>query len=466
MLSSAERDAGRAIACGWYRRPWMSQAMRARLPTAVSPAWVLAPVGVAVVAGATFIGARHPLSALVVVTGAAIVGLALARVEVALHLLIATAPLEAAFRVSENALLSPSKLAGALTLSSFVLWLLATRSRLAVDRVHGILVLLLGIAMVSTLQARSVADGLNVTVRYAGFVLLFLVVSQVATDPAVLTRVAWVLALSCAASAVIGLQRYFSGEAYSASLPFNNQNDFAYILATSLPLALWLLRSPGRRPLVLALVTVISAGAALAFSRGALLGLGAALAWYLATQRRHRRVAVAAALLTVLGAVAVVRLDPARFDSSVEVKNRVADKNVESRLVLWRAAAGLAASHPFLGIGPGNFTGYFYEATDIPLGVENLLVVHNAYLDVATELGFPAMVLFVLYLLITFQRVSTLVKEGRGPPGYASAVQTALVVAIVGALTLSEQYFAPLWVLGGLVAALWRSSLPSRTQSA
>lgn len=439
----------------------VEQATRLRLPqNAIQTPTVFAAAG-AVLLTATFIGARSPVRGLAAFAALLIVGLALLKVEVALHLLIAAAPLEAAFQLSEDQLRSPSKLTGALTTVSFILWLLTTKEQVSFDRAHGILLLLLGIAMMSTLQARSLADGLSVTARYTGFLLLFIVVSQVASRPAVRTRVLWVLSLSCAASSLIGLQRYFSGEAVAASLPFNNQNDFAYILATTLPLTLWLLRSaPGRRGLVAALAAVLAVGAVLAFSRGALLGLAAAFVWHLVTQRRHRLAAVVATVLMAVAVFAVVQLDPVRFDTSLELKSRVADQNVSSRLVLWQAASELAVDHPILGIGPGNFRTYFYEATDIPLGFENLIVVHNAYLDVATELGFPAMVLFVLFLVITFRRVSAMVAEGRGPPGYAAAVQSALVVGLVGALTLSEQFFPPLWVLSGLVAALWRSPSP------
>jgi hypothetical protein len=35
-------------------------------------------------------------------------------------------------------------------------------------------------------------------------------------------------------------------------------------------------------------------------------------------------------------------------------------------------------------------------------------------------------------------------------------VAIALVVGAVATLTLSEQYFAPFWLLGGLATALWR----------
>jgi hypothetical protein len=66
-----------------------------------------------------------------------------------------------------------------------------------------------------------------------------------------------------------------------------------------------------------------------------------------------------------------------------------------------------------------------------------------------------AMVLFLGYLAMMLGRLTTAVRHNLGPPGLASAARTALVVAIFAALTLSEQYYAPFWLLGGLATALW-----------
>ena len=109
-----------------------------------------------------------------------------------------------------------------------------------------------------------------------------------------------------------------------------------------------------------------------------------------------------------------------------------------------------------LGVGPGNFRFHYLEETGRPPGTGNIGVVHNAYLDVAAELGMAAMVVFLLYLGTVFLRAGIARRRGNGPPGYASAVRTALVVACVSAVFLSEQYYAPFWLLGALATALWR----------
>jgi O-antigen ligase len=118
----------------------------------------------------------------------------------------------------------------------------------------------------------------------------------------------------------------------------------------------------------------------------------------------------------------------------------------------------LAVEHPLIGIGPGNFLSYYDEVTDTPPGAEPLGVVHNAYLDVGAELGLTGLVLFLAYMTLVFYRLTYAHRNGAGIPGYAAAVRVSFVIAAVGALTLSEQYSAPFWLLGGLATALWAES--------
>ena len=58
------------------------------------------------------------------------------------------------------------------------------------------------------------------------------------------------------------------------------------------------------------------------------------------------------------------------------------DTSATGRLELWDTARHLIEKHPFLGVGPDNFILY---APNSP---------HNAYLQVGSELGIPAMLIY------------------------------------------------------------------------
>lgn len=378
------------------------------------------------------------------------------RTDLALLLLVAAGPLESAFQFHAHPELTLTKAAGALSFGSFALYAVVTRRKLLFDRTHAIVLLLLAIAALSTLQAENVSSGVSTTIRYASFAALYIVVTQFVGDHAFLRRLAWVLSLASAAAAVIAIENFLWGGSYLATLPHGDPNDLAFMLATTLPFAFWLLREGGaRQPLVLGMIGVIAAGVALSFSRGALLGLAAGFVWELLTERRHIPLVLAGGLVAVAAVVLFVQTNPSRVESGLTLKRHAAAYNVTTRVDAWNAAANLAAAHPFLGVGPGNFRFHYYDATGRPAGTDPLVVVHNAYLDVAAELGFTGLLLFLLYLGVTFARATNAVRQRLGPPGFAVAVRTAFVIAIVGSLTLSEQYYAPLWLLGALATAVW-----------
>src|SRR5262249_44711001 len=95
------------------------------------------------------------------------------------------------------------------------------------------------------------------------------------------------------------------------------------------------------------------------------------------------------------------------------------------------------------------------EMAGLPPGAEGLTVAHDAYLDIAAELGLAAAALFVIYLATTFWRLTRANREGYGLPGYAQALRISLVIALTCSVFLSEQYFMPFWLLGALATALW-----------
>ncbi len=410
----------------------------------------------ALAAPLALVAAEEPRTLLLAVAGLAVVVVALARVEIAVLLLVAAAPLEDAFQLSSNPQLTVTKLAGGLCFTSFALYALTSGRRLHVDRSHLAVLGLLGFALVSTLFAEEFGAAKATTLRYASFAALYVVISQFVGNARLQRRIVWVLSLAGGLAAVMALDEFLSERSTQARLPYGDPNDMAYMFATTLPLTLWLLHRPRWRPLVLALAAAMSAAILLSFSRGALVGLAAALIWHVLTERRGQLlVIVSVVAVAVVSTSLLVRANPEQVETGFQAKQKVATANVDTRLDAWSAAARLATEHP-LGVGPGNFRFHYLEETGRPPGTSNIGVVHNAYLDVAAELGLAAMVVFLLYLGMVLLRAGGARRRGLGPPGLAAAVRTALVVACVSAVFLSEQYYAPFWLLGALATALWR----------
>ena len=429
-----------------------------RQPVDQSRLQILAAIGIAAaVVPLSALAAIHPIAALVLFAGLVIGVVSILHAQVALLLLVASAPIEGAFLIGGSQTLTVTKLAGGLCFAGFILYALTFRRRLLFDQSHVIVLGILAIAIFSTLQAEEIPAAITVTLRYASFVALYIVASQFVGDQPFQRRLAWVLSISCTLASVIALRDVIQGHTLLATLHYGDPNDTAYILATSLPLMFWLLRERwALKPIVIAMIGLTSASVILSYSRGALVGVGAAIVWQALTERRSIPIILAGLVAVVVATTFVVHQNPSQIRSGFKAKEKVAAFNVSTRLDAWGAAVDLASTHPVLGIGPGNFQFRYLDVTQRPPGSSRIGVVHDTYLDVAAELGIFAALLFLAYYVIVFSRATIAIRRGNGLPGYAAAVRTSLVIAAVSGLFLSEQYFAPFWLFGGLATALWR----------
>jgi O-antigen ligase len=451
----AERgpSAGRAVIDSWLAG---RSAMFAALLFAALLAAVPLATGVAI----------SPRLTLLALAGLLAVALAIWRLDVALLLFVGTIPLEAAFQSSSSSI-TITKAAGALCFVSFVVHFMLMRRRMRLDQSHVVVGLLFVVALLASLGAQEVGTALTTTLRYASFALLYVMLSQLAGDRVFQRRLIWTLSIAATVSALIGIRDYLDG-AYFATLPYENQNDFAFILATTIPLTCWLAVSAGwpARAVIACMTGLMVVGVVLSFSRGAAAALAVGIFVAVLSSRRRLVLGAGVVLVALVAVWGAIKADPQRFEESALVKHRVAGSNVTSRLDTWTAAATLAAERPALGVGPGNFQYHFFDATGRPPGTENLFVVHNAYLDVLTELGVAGFLLFLAYLGLAYSRARAVEHSGAGPPAYALSIRIALVVALAGAMFLSEQYVGPFWVIGALATGLWAESRASEASAA
>jgi len=435
----------------------------ARLPgtlrlrsTWLEPGELLLLVGlIAAVPVAAALAAIQPSLVILAVGALMLVAVTMARTDVAVLLLIATGPLESAFNTNSS-VLSVTKVAGALAFVSFALYMVRSRRPMVLEPMQAVVLGILVIAFLSATQAGHLGVAVTTATRYASFVTLYFVISQLEPTPAFQRRVAWTFGIAATASAWIGLSRFLSGVDTRATLPYADPNDFAFMLAAALPLVFWLLGS--RRlflPIVVGMIGTLFAAIMLSFSRGTLLGLGVGLLFLIATDRRRLQLTIASLAIGTLAALIVIHSNPRQFHEALLQKQHIASQNVTTRFEAWSVASRLASDNPLLGIGPGNFRFHFDELAGLPTGTPGLAVAHDAYLDVAAELGIPAMLLFLVYLATTFARLTVSNRRGDGLPGYAQALRISLVVAMAGAVFLSEQYYLPFWLIGGLATAIW-----------
>lgn len=317
--------------------------------------------------------------------------------------------------------------------------------------------LLVGASLLVSLDpVAGVVKGLS----YLLFIAFLFFIVQLVNDRAGVVKVLRVFALSAAAAAVYGLIAFLTGEETLAAGPVGDPNDFAFLLATSLPPAVYLITVDRRARPLWALACLVLLGAILAtLSRGALAGLLALAAWGVLT----RRVPIGGVLSGLgVGALllsATFALFPVLLDERLDSKSRIADRNVQSRQAFWAAAVRMAADHPALGVGPGRFgveSGAYIRNNPLVLPDPS---THEAYLEILAENGAPALLAFLAFLATAWRILSQAYRAMRvqGDADGArlvTALQGALVVSLVCNLFLSQQLATPFWLIGGLAAAV------------
>jgi O-antigen ligase len=223
---------------------------------------------------------------------------------------------------------------------------------------------------------------------------------------------------------------------------FGNPNDLALALNMFIPLALGLaLTQPN---IVLKLLYFGCAGAMVTavfvtYSRGGFLALLAVGGYMLLRPRRRDRtltiLVVGAGILGILFAPEGYGIRVASiFDTTLDpVGSADARWNLMTRGV---EALGVNPKRWLFGVGANNFS--IVSIHDA--------VNHNAYLQVLTELGLPALVLYLMFLVSVLRSTGRMVRtshpsgESNAVSMIAMAIQGSLVAYVVGSFFASVAY--------------------------
>lgn len=393
-----------------------------------------------------------PQAALVGLVLLAVAGALLLRVEWAALVVVGSAVFEDYLRLVDP------RATKALALLLVCAWVLR-RCAGPLHRAGRSPVLLCALAFVVVLLAATALHphgrtGLDVLLRYAGFLAVLVVLTDCLRGGLAPARVARVYVLSCAVAAVCGMVGYALGEDRRVRGPVGDPNDLAFFLLAALPLA-FALRGSARRAWVYDLAAGVLLLAVLGtLSRGALVGVATMLVVALLMGLLRWRVALGFAVLIGAGVLVVLAAVPQLVGTSLSQKDHVADQNVSERLELWQAAARMTLESPVLGLGPGSFSVLHGDYSDsLPRDVNHTLdVAHNTYLEVSAEAGLVGLAAFLAIVVAAYAGARSGWRRTGDP--LAAAVCVALLGTAAAAVFVTEQYFLPLWLLAALGAAL------------
>ncbi len=409
--------------------------------------------------------AWKPLAVVALIVAIVAIAIVVTRAELVLLVMIAALPWENKLHYP-SATLSVVKGIGALVLFAYLLRLIGDRrTRIQLPPLLGIVALFGLWVSLSMVVAPEPVQSVQEMVRWVLFFAFFFLIIQLIDGRTEIRRALRWFTASVSAAALYGLWQFVvMHSSYRVDGPLEDPNDFAYLLACTLPIAVYLMSADRRRRLLWGAAFVVIAAAMLAtFSRGALVGLGAVLLWGAATRRIPLWVlasGLVSALVVVAFALTVWR---PLIDIAFHQKTHIAQINTESREAFWIAALQLTERRPLTGVGPGR---YPKEAPPLlrndPIALKEP-ITHNTYLEILSEDGVPALLLFAAYLagvwlLLRGVQGRAARDHDRDAQRLATALQAALIVAIVSGTFLSEELAAPFWLLGGLAVVLARSA--------
>ncbi len=200
-------------------------------------------------------------------------------------------------------------------------------------------------------------------------------------------------------------------------------------------------------------LSITLVGLSIASSRGGFLGMIAAFTYIVWRSSHRMRNSVIAAILvlplSVLSPVSPINrlLHPAYADNLAR----------DARTTVWRAGIKMIKSHPFLGIGAGQFKPQV-ETYEMPEESVRSLA-HNTYIEIAAEMGVPVLLIFIGILVGTFRTLEKVRRQtlAHGPKLLqlsAVSLQASLIGYATGMFFLTAQYQKHLWFMVFLSVAL------------
>ncbi len=220
------------------------------------------------------------------------------------------------------------------------------------------------------------------------------------------------------------------------SFPLDHANTAGYVLTMSIPLALAVgIAKPGwLRGAALVSCAAQVFALVLTFSRGAWLGWGAAVLYFLATTKRWKWVAA----LGVVAATTVL-VSPSLYHRLATFLQPEADEAIRDRLEVMKGALQVGLEHPILGVGYGR--GRLKEAVrphlrDTAIASGPIWHSHNVYVELFAVTGLLGLGAFLWLIGDVFYRITraTVRREGAEKLlGYGLAASwAAAAVAAIG----------------------------------
>lgn len=277
---------------------------------------------------------------------------------------------------------------------------------------------------------------------YVVWILTFLLITS-------LTRLKRIIFLQSTSVAIVALIAVLKGH----SVPrlngviggfYSNPNDMAFAIVLSLPfcLAFFLTSKSGvRKALWMGGMLIMAVALVLTASRAGFIDLmisGSVCLWHFGVKGKRFYLILltgllGGVLLLVAGRTLLRRFVAMTGEDITTAQEDTAYESFEERKFLMFRALNAILHYPVLGVGVGDFAVYSGKWKD----------VHASYLQIGSEGGIPALILYLLFFSRGFRNLKILRRRGdldSETKLFSGALASSLVGFVVGACFAPEAY--------------------------
>jgi len=291
---------------------------------------------------------------------------------------------------------------------------------------------------------------------YSSFLMFFFITLAVVDT---VSRVRWVVLSAIGsialASAYVVRDWQVTHNLYADYRPGWIVGDPNYFTVDALlftPVALLLLQQKQprwQRLYCLGCLAITLAAVLFSASRGGFLGLVAACIFFLLKSEQRVRnfilVCMTIAVLSLPMQISPVQrlLHPTHSDDDAQ----------QTRLAVWSGGLKMIEDHPIFGVGLDNYriaTQNYVNYGDIPAGETGTRVAHNSYLEIAAEMGLPALFIFLGILVSSFRTLGRVYRAAMSSGDeflrrVALGMQAGILGAAVALVFVSGEYQKMFW---------------------
>jgi putative inorganic carbon (hco3(-)) transporter len=244
--------------------------------------------------------------------------------------------------------------------------------------------------------------------------------------------------------------------AYGPGGMFEDNNDYALLLVTAMPIMFYGARGekkPLLRYLCYGFASMTFVTVFFTRSRGGFVALCLMLI-VLASKSKYIVTGFAGAAVALLLMLALVPLVVVERIGTIR-DARTIDESAQQRLKMWRISMNMIADHPMTGIGPRNMPQVYFRYSE----EVNPRVSHNSFLQMGVDAGIPGIGIFTAIILVSYWRLGRARKLLRALApdspiiNYTHGLQVGLAGYTAGAMFASRHDFEMVYHIAALAAS-------------